>query len=171
MGNYLVQELTDNYIVINGKQMELTKGQFEQLKIKKESGYVTSENGGYWINFAGEIKETDSSYGIKFNNSDIDFGNAYTTKEFAKQNSLRQKLYNKLDKFSRENNYSDEIWKDDTIMKYSIQYDYYNNTFLVDTFSIYKTQGVVYFTTMGIAQQAINEIVKPFMAEHSEYIW
>lgn len=37
--------------------------------------------------------------------------------------------------------------------------------------NIYKQLGTIYFSTKEKAQQAIEDVVEPFMAEHPDFVW
>ena len=45
------------------------------------------------------------------------------------------------------------------------------NEFIVAHAIILKSQGVVYFPSEEVAERAVEEVVKPFMTEHPEFVW
>lgn len=45
-----------------------------------------------------------------------------------------------------------------------------NNKFDIDASATYKQQGV-YFSTSRGAKRAIEEVIKPFIKEHPDFVW
>lgn len=52
-----------------------------------------------------------------------------------------------------------------------IVYNEINNEYLVSDCAYMKTQGVIYFPSMKRAQEAIETVVKPFVAAHPDFVW
>lgn len=81
-------------------------------------------------------------------------------------NSLR----NLLRIFVVENKCQDrESWDNSGNVHYFIAKE--DDEFIVAHAIILKSQGVVYFPSEEYAERAIEEVVKPFMSEHPEFVW
>lgn len=78
-------------------------------------------------------------------------------------------LYRKLLKFAYENDCKDREWGT-THEHWRIYYATDNDTFDIDTNDAFKYQGV-YFSTREGAERAIEEVIKPFIKEHPEFVW
>lgn len=172
----------ENYIVINGKKVELTEEQLKQLgiEVKKTNPYERAQKNG--IKYYREegypdrhIKMEYESH-MEFDDEKWEDGNYCTDKDLAEQDMLHDLLNRKLRQFSNLNggidlNSSDikKAWEDGYIRKYYIFKDggsfenYYHTTL--------KHLGIIYFISEEIAERAIEEIIKPFIKEHQEFVW
>lgn len=162
----------DNYLVLNGKRIDLTKEQIEVLglKIKKKSPFDRG-NEYYFINTDGDITwEVDvDTFGDKTNFLAANYCTDYDIMTArAKEEVLSRLLW----RFSMENGGGEIDWENNEQKKYSI----YNRT--NDTLDItydYDCPNIltIYFISYEIAQRAIDEIVKPFYAGELEVckIW
>jgi hypothetical protein len=61
-------------------------------------------------------------------------------------------------------------WKNDYEWKYYIYFNCADNKYAIDFYRFIKGSDV-YFHTKEIAENAIKEIVEPFMAEHPDFVW
>lgn len=52
-----------------------------------------------------------------------------------------------------------------------IVYNKINNEYFVNYLIYEKTQGVIYFPSLKLAQEAIETVVKPFVAKHPDFVW
>lgn len=95
--------------------------------------------------------------------------NYFIDEQFAQQVALHQLLYRKLLKFAYENDCEDREWGT-THEHWRIYYATDNDTFDIDTNDAFKYQGV-YFSTREGAERAIEEVIKPFIKEHPEFVW
>lgn len=167
----------DNYIVINGKKAELTKEQLKQLGIEMEFeisspfGKITDSNYYYIastdvINFTQNIDSTIDE--DMCNNA-----NYFNDKDFATQVMLHQLLYRKLLKYAWDNEAGDcEWWDCNSKPYYYIFFDYLDTVFSVaNTVIASKNQGTIYFSKQEVAENAIEDVVKPFMEEYPEFVW
>lgn len=165
----------DNYIVINGKKAELTEEQLKQLginvEVKKETPFARHSDEVYWY-----IDVMKGVVGLHDYNSDFDNNmynnvNYFNDKNFAEQVALHQLLYRKLLKYAYENDAAVDDWTDPNSKKYFIV-KRTNENELVTIWSVtLKNDCVVYFTSDEVAKLAIENVVKPFMEEHSEFVW
>lgn len=163
--------MSENYIVINGKKMDLTDEQLKQLGIKVRKNpfkRVKKDKKHYWITSNGKIDSYDEG-GVSFDDALYAESNYFNDEAFAKQVALHQLLYRKLLKFAYDNECEDREWG----TKYEhcrIYYDVDSDKFDIDVNDAFKYQGV-YFSTRRGAERAIKEVIKPFMKEHPEFKW
>lgn len=93
--------------------------------------------------------------------------NYFSDESFAKKVAAEQTLTNLLRKYTYEHGWSDDLW-DNGNNKYKIFYHHKNCMFDVDTNSQFETVGAIYFIHETTAQNAIQEVVIPFVKEHPE---
>ena len=159
--------MNNNYAVINGKKIELTDEQIEALGIEtRKRLFDKVDDGGpyYFINCYGGIEADSREDDALFDNV-----NYFNDKAFAEQVALHQLLNRKLLKFAYENNCEDREWGTEH-EHWRIYYDTDSDTFDVDVNDMFKYQGV-YFSTREGAERAIEEVIKPFIKEHPEFVW
>ena len=84
-------------------------------------------------------------------------GNYYLTEEDAIRAEKQIRLFRLLDRFSRQNGWTDELWKNSIIEKYYIYFDY--NYKSIETESVHISRHIcqVYFISESIAKQAIEK--------------
>ena len=167
--------MNENYIVINGKKIELTEEQLKQLGIEPEKKRknpferVAAGDGYYFISYFGDVdgstQADDCEDDELFNNS-----NYFNDESFAEQVSLHQLLYRKLLKFSWYIEAEDTLEWDAKNVHYGIFYDCSVHKFVLEFARIYKSDGV-YFSSQKAAERAIKDVVEPFMKEHPEFVW
>ena len=58
-----------------------------------------------------------------------------------------------------------------SIPHYFIYFDYSESVFSIANNVICKNQGIVHFSKQEVAENAIEDIIKPFMKEHPEFVW
>ena len=164
--------MNENYIVINGKRLELTKEQLKTLGIEVRKNPF--ERVGKYEDYCC-IKETGEIYtyyddGGSFDNILYAESNYFNDKSFAEQIALHQLLYRKLLKFAYDNGFEDtEEWNGGN-EHWAIRYNSYRNEFRLYYQDGYKAHEV-YFSSEEGAERAIKEVVKPFMKEHPEFVW
>lgn len=162
--------MSESYIVINGKKMDLTDEQLKQLGIEVRKNpferveckkYFTILSNNFVQNYVDDNDMTDRDV--------YNAANYFNDEDFAKQVALHQLLYRKLLKFAYDNECEDREWG----TKYEhcrIYYDTDSDKFDIDVNDAFKYQGV-YFSTRRGAERAIEEVIKPFMKEHPEFVW
>lgn len=163
--------MSENYIVINGKKMDLTDEQLKQLGIEvRKNPFERVKNGRkYWCidednNLCDYQEQNDFT-----DTSLYDIANYFNDDAFANQIALHQLLYRKLLKFAYENGCEDREWG--TKHEHCrIFYDTSSDKFDIDVNDAFKYQGV-YFSTRRGAERAIEEVVKPFVKDHPEFKW
>ena len=161
----------DNYIVINGKKAELTKEQLEKLGIKKETSNpfdrVDEGNQYYYIGIesdASNIREDRDN----FDDLMFKIGNYFNNEDFANQVALHEQLNRKLLKFAYDHK-AVANWEDGC-PKYNIVYDEKTKDFSINC-KVWCKSFDVCFTSYFVANKALNEVVKPFMSEHPDFVW
>lgn len=163
----------NSYLVINGQKIELTDEQKKQLGIIEEKK-----------SYFDRVPYGEAYYSIKSNggigcyidvNDNVDcdmyaIANYCADKNLMEQRTLHETLNRLLWRYSMAHD-GDKINWNGCISKYAIYYNYSFKRF--DTWEmIYnKTENVVYFYSKEVAFKAIEEIVKPFMEEHPEFVW
>ena len=159
--------MNNNYAVINGKKIELTDEQIEALGIEtRKRLFDKVDDGGpyYFINCYGGIEADSREDDALFDNV-----NYFNDKAFAEQVALHQLLNRKLLKYAHENDCEDREWGTKH-EHWRIYYDTDSDTFDVDVNDMFKYQGVYFLTRKG-AKRAIEEVIKPFIKEHPEFVW
>lgn len=164
----------ENYIVINGKKSELTKEQLKQLGIEAEEKRNNPFNDNlevndsfYYIRDDGVI---DVYYYIREDDC-INKVNCFNDKDFAKQVCLHELLNRKLLKYAWDNEAEDCEWdKGSENLHYYIYLDNTHGYFQIEANNYNRSQNI-YFSKAEVARQAIEDVIKPFMKEHPEFVW
>ena len=165
--------MNENYIVINGKKIELTEEQIKTLnldiELERRNPFTRFNDKYYYIEETGEIcmyyDSQDPLDKILYNNV-----NYFNDEAFAKQVALHQLLYRKLLKFAYDNGFEDKAKWELYNRHCRIYYNHINNDFAIIEDTSAQNQ-CVYFSTGVGAKRAIEEVVEPFMKEHPEFVW
>lgn len=166
----------ENYLVINGKRVDLTEEQIEKLglEIKKESPFdrVREHDEYYYISSDGRI-DNDTETRDFVDNAMFNVANYCTDKELMTARAKEEVLSRLLWRFSMENGGDAIDWNDRNQAKYRIIRDHYLNKWCVMENDTDRTLSAIYFTSRKVAEKAIDEIVKPFYAGELEVckIW
>lgn len=165
--------MSENYIVINGKKVELTKEQIEQLgiKVEKDNRWRAVNGGTYWFVDSRNIAfSTFDDYDV---HDDFRYHshNYFYNEEEAETYARVLETEMLLRRYTDEHN---EKFKDD--VKY---YLYINDK--SDIWECIKIQGVdtnscfrhrqIYFSSKDIALNAIKEIGRDRIIEYLTYKW
>lgn len=166
----------ENYICINGNKTELTEEQLKQLGIKIEkkrnSPFTRHPNKLYWSINAMNVVAGQPDCNDNFDNSTYEVANYFNDYKFAEQVALHQLLYRKLLKYAYENNAIVDDWSDLDSRKFHLSMDVGDNKQLyIDWNCKIKHDCAVYFNSSKVAEQAIEDVVKPFMEEHPDFEW
>ena len=166
--------MSENYIMLNGKRVDLTDEQLEKLGVKTNinndcfqrvnflNRYYAMDMSGYVVSVREENATTDKSrYKV---------ANYCTDKKLMEQRALHEILSRLLWRFSMQNDGDKIDWHNIDQNKYKIYYDHRKEKFFVGC-NCWEQHDVQYFHTEEIAKKAINEIVLPFMKEHPEFVW
>ena len=133
---------------------KFNKNPFDRVKKDEQYCLIRADNG---ISVVREENEAfdDKQYGCS---------NYFNDKDFAKQVMLHQFLYRKLLKFKLE--------RDNPITRDRYFYISKDKSLRVEI-SDFKNKNCncVYFNSLATANLAIEDIVKPFLKEHPDFIW
>lgn len=160
----------DNYIMFEGKKIPLTEEQIKMLKSEKESPFKRQKVGKryYYVGGSGNVFYQDElGNGTDYNL--FKAGNYCTDKNLMHQRAMHETLDRLLWRFSMENGEMDNPWGGDC-PHYFIICDAGTQNFSV-YYSYCTKESFPYFNNSGTAWRAIDEIIKPFMAEHPNFVW
>lgn len=163
----------ETYLMINGQKIELTDEQKKQLgiieEIEEKSCFDRAE-WYYFINCYGEVEECPDMEDY-IDNHNYAVANYCTDEELMNQRALHETLNRLLFKYSMTHDGDKIDWNSATMPKWLIYWSHTMSNFYVVDGSSWKADGVVYFYTNDIALKAIEEIVKPFIKEHPDFVW
>ena len=163
------------YLEIDGKRTKLTDEQLKALGLYEEPkkspfDRVEKEKSYYLIDNCGCVASIrDYCWGADKTRHDI--ANYCTNREIMQQRAWHETLNRLLWRFSMENGYDKINWHNGNYDKYLIYFDHSCSTLYVAQHSEYDYVGTICFVTREIAARAIEEIVKPFMVKHPDFIW
>ena len=161
-----------NYICIDGKKAELTKEQLKALGIVTEtkSPFARVEGGRKYYAIAGTGKIGEYvEYSFGADNTCYDIGNYCTDREILQQQAYRETLNRLLWRYSMENGGDELDWGTKVKGKCIIRYSHTRKEFRPDRVYTVEDVGSVTFATMETAENAIREIVEPFMEQHPDF--
>ena len=165
---------SENYIVINGKKAELTEEQLRQLgiEVEKKNPFARRKynEAYYYINTIGEVKVFYEHENYT-NHGNFNASNYCTDRNLMQQRALHETLSRLLWRYSMEHDGDKIDWSNHNQTKFLIGYDYPDRRFCADTYWGTKYLGGNFFYTREIAENAIEEIIKPFMKEHPDFVW
>ena len=162
--------MSDNYAVINGRRIKLTDEQVKTLGIERKNPFERVANGDVYYRVAEDGNVDEYTECGDFTDSNLyNDVNYFNDDSVAQQVALHQLLYRKLLKFSYDNECEDIEW-DLRSRHWYIFYNYTDKYFYVQSNDLYKHQDV-YFASQALAEQAIKEVVEPFIEEHPEFEW
>lgn len=151
----------ENYICINGKKAELTEEQMRALGIEppKRSPFDRVVDGKYYfINTHGVVYPTKDCLSIA-DTSLFGKANYCTDEAIMKQRAMWETLSRLLWRFSEQNGgggmFGIANKGNGNFCPIKENYRYLDPT----------------FKTADIANRAITEIIKPFMAKHPDFVW
>ena len=167
----MTQEAIDKKIRISQEEIALAEKYIEELAKRKqelqefidslntmeaERGRAAKSERYWYINDVGMIRfTTDERCGA--DDYRYECGNYYPTEEDAIRAEKQIRLFRLLDRFSRQNGWTDELWKDNEKCKYYISFDHiYNRIRIGEKFCTADASGV-YFISESVAQQAIEK--------------
>lgn len=166
----------ENYIVINGKRAELTAEQLKQLGIEiqapKGNPFKRADEGEryYCINGQGEVGNMIEWYS-PFDAKHCSVANYCTDKTIMEQRALHETLSRLLWRYSMEHDGDKINWEDNIEAKYVIYYKYCDNRLHIAPSWYCNNFGSTYFHKEQTAENAIKEIIEPFMKSHPNFKW
>lgn len=164
----------DNYIMFEGKKIPLTKEQVAELKnqYKFKSPFERRERNEkyYYIDEFGNVCGRAEDFII---DNDVHFGvaNYGADLELMRQRALHETLDRLLWRFSIENGEMDNPWD----IRSNHYYIKVNKESKRPEFTVhgdfFKKGNTTYFLSKELAYRAIDEIIKPFMKAHRDFVW
>lgn len=152
----------ENYICINGKKAELTEEQMKALglDLPKTPFSRTKYEGGtyFYISPDGSVVMEFDRHGTTSGRY-FDAANYCTDKAIMKQRAMWETLSRLLWRFSEQNGGRGMFGIADK-----------GNSNFCAMIENYRYLDPT-FKTADVANRAITEIVKPFMAEHPDFVW
>lgn len=162
--------MSENYIVINGKKAELTPEQLKALGLETEikSPFERETDQKYYIiDIFGNVFDSNDM-GLEYDKNVHKVANYCTDREMIQQQAYRETLNRLLWRYSMEHKGNEIDWNNRN-SRYRIAYSYDRRRWIVFTSTTERAFGAVYFATKTIANNAIKEIIEPFMAEHPDF--
>lgn len=162
----------ENYIMLNGKKIPLTDEQVKliQADVPEKSPFGRADDGKTYYYFSHSFDVYDTAEDRLIHDDDnYRCANYCTDKDIMEQHALHVKLNNLLWRYSMTRGGDEIDWHDTCEAKYRIFYNCRVNEFQVDYSSGTINIGAIYFTDPKTAEAAIEEIVKPFIAEHPDF--
>lgn len=171
----------ENYVMFKGVKIPITDEQMKELahgdtislSIKKHDVFKRIvDNSYYAISSYGEVLSTFDD-GNKRDDLHYAVGNYCRDEQLLQQRALHETLNRLLWRFSMENGEDKNPW-DGNNWHYGISSAYQTDDKL--EFCTYsakhaKSPGTIYFPSTEIAEQAISEIIMPFIKEHPDFVW
>ena len=159
----------ENYIMLNGKRIDLTAEQIETL-VGAIDPFKEGASPYYFINSMGELKEDTEVHDI-WQEERYAVANHCTDKELMEQRALHETLSRLLWRYSMQHGGREIDWNDNSKGKWLIYFAYPVGKFNVAYHTIIRNISELHFATRAAAESAIEEIVKPFMEKHPEFRW
>ena len=164
--------MSENYIMLNGKRIDLTDEQLEKLglKVEKDCFRRLKNNQKYYC-----IREIGKVESFVDNEDKIDdefykVANYCTDKSLMEQRALHETLSRLLWRFSMQNDGDKIDWHNANQCKYQIYYNHNEGKYFVSN-NCWQQNNGQYYRTEEIAKRAIDEIILPFMKEHPDFVW
>lgn len=110
----------------------------------------------YYLDDVGYV-ELNKELLDEFDDELYEAGNYYLTKEDAIRAEKQIRLFRLLDRFSRQNGWTDEVWEDLKIAKHYIYFDNSYKTIEINSVRTSRQACQVYFPSVEIAQQAVEK--------------
>lgn len=168
-----------NKLIIDGVEYNLSDSLVAELKEEiaindavRRNRTVFDRSVGrkyFFMNMTGEIG-TYTDVGDKTDDALYATANYCRSEEMMKQRALHETLNRLLWRYS-EMHGGDAPWRRDGQVRHFFICVQDDSKIMVDWAYEYKTPGVVYFANEGAANGAIEDVVKPFIAEHPEFKW
>lgn len=162
----------ENYMMINGKRINLTDEQVEMIladEPKKSPFDRVDIDEIYYHIGTGFVANTYVENNNYIDDALYDAANYCTDENIMKQHALHMLLNNLLWRYSMTHG-GDEITFDAwSAHKYNIFYNKPKKTFFVTFHTEAKNLGTVYFSDEETARSAIEEIVIPFIKSYPDF--
>lgn len=166
-----------NKIIIDGKEYELSAELVEKIKAevaaqeKADNPFARKRDDYHYIGSDGTVITTFDAGNNRSDNGRYQAANYCRDRGMMEQRALHETLNRLLWMYSEEHG-GENAWDSQNIQAhYYIYLDTQNSVLYVSYNDAYHVEGVVYFKEEYIAENAITEVVKPFMAAHPEFVW
>ena len=165
--------MNENYLMLDGKRIDLTEEQIKTLGLDKKDYFHGDKSNGFFIKPNGEIAAISNVIDAdeKWINQLYETANLCTNKELLEQRALHEILNRLLWRFSMQNDGDKIDWDDIESCKYKIYRNHEDWTHEVDNNNYLCSVGEIYFYSKEIAQQAIEEVIRPFLKAHPGFKW
>ena len=159
-----------NYICIDGKKAELTPEQLKALGLEREMNPFERKVGQeyYYIDNRGYIAR-DSEVNSEWDGNKWKAANYCTNKEMMQQRAYAETLNRLLWRYSMEHGGREIDWSNGSENKYYVYYNSKLGKWYANYITFCYEVCTPYFHTKEIAENAIKEIIEPFMAEHPDF--
>lgn len=171
-----------NKIILDGKEYELSAELVEKIKtevaaqekkkreeLKEPFGRVHNER-YFLINGNGRVSTMSADTNTPTDDELYAIGNYCRDKGMMEQRALHETLNRLLWRYSETHGGDSNPWPCGT--HWFIYCNTANgNEMMVSANDSHKKQGTIYFKDGETAHAAIEEVVKPFMAAHPEFVW
>ena len=170
----------ENKIILDGVEYTLSEELAEKLKAEVveqkaqrdlKIPFEREEHDTYYfITTCGHVNyDTDDM--LRADDEKYNVGNYCRDKGLTEQRALHETLNRLLWRYSEEHG-GENAWNSQNLQDhYYIYLHTQNSTLCVSYNDAHRVEGVVYFKDKATAEAAIEEVVKPFMAEHPEFVW
>lgn len=171
----------ENYIMLDGEIVILDEQKAALLRLGRSIGpekveeekkgpfeKVNSNSTYFYINDYGILEEDYDTYPEDEYRREV--ANYCTDKGLMIQRALHETLNRLLWRFSMENGEGENLW-DCCNTHYEIYWSYDLASFNICCNVTTKSPASVYFPTRELANQAIDEIIIPFIEKHPEFVW
>ena len=144
----------------------------ETAEPKKKSPFNRVEYAGpyYCIGVSGNVN-CQREVRDAVDNGAFAVANYCTDKFLLEQRALHETLNRLLWRYSEEHGGDSKEWGLGHRHWYIFKYEDERGGFGTASNDAFNVQGIPYFATQCIANDAIHDIVGPFMAEHPEFVW
>lgn len=170
-----------NKIIIDGKEYELSAELVEKIKAEvalqemarqmAENPFERMRSDDYRFITAEGCVCTGCETGTIADDERYSVANYCRDKGLMEQRALHETLNRLLWRYSEEHG-GENAWDSQNLQAhYYIYLDTQNSVLYVSYNDVYHVEGVVYFQEEYIAENAITEVVEPFMAAHPEFVW
>ena len=166
----------DNYIMFEGQKIPLTDEQIKTLELNTNVAgspfdrVRVGEN--YYI--VDTISDVSSIPDMRCyaDNMRFEVANYCTDEKLMRQRALHEKLNRLLWKYSMEHGGDTKSWHSNDL-HYCITKEFttYGSLYDVSWDQGVKSEGCIYFATEDIAEDAIIEVVEPFIRDNPEFVW
>lgn len=168
----------ENYLVINGKKAELTEEQLKALGIevekKRNNPFDSTPRQAHVYSIGHVGVQTFGSIltpvDLSMTESLVNTANSFNDYDFARQLYLHELLNRKLLKYAWDNEAEADTIMFENKPKYYIAQNIAFHTFTVLVqYRMKRTD--IYFSKKNVAEQAIKDVIEPFIKEHPEFVW